>query len=292
MLSWYFVSKRSRDCASHASHPPDLFRRRSELRADERKETAISLVLATGHDIDQLPQSGKNHYIGDSTDFAVIKKLVAWFLVTVAALFLVAFWGLFLSPRPPLTTDPATLAGDGSVIDYCELPNLDGNGKLAADIPKGNTPGCGYTHFPLPILAECTEPLIEGADDIRGLWQATEGQRAGHVERVEQCGRRVVVTSSGVIHDYGPNSTLGENTNDVAGRVMFRIGDRPYCPRTSASMIWNNGILDFHVFGWGPVVVRRYRDGEQLVWEYVDGSVTRMNRICFLPEDRKVPKKR
>jgi hypothetical protein len=160
---------------------------------------------------------------------------------------------------------------------------------MASDIPKGNTPGCSYAHFPLPILAECTEPLVEGADDIRGLWQAVDG---GHVERIEQCGRRVVVTSSGIIHDYGPNSTLGETTNDTEGAIAFRIGETPYCPRTSASMIWNDGVLDFHVFGWGPVVVRRYLDGEQLVWEYADGSVTRMNRICTLPEDHRIPRRR
>ena len=221
----------------------------------------------------------------------MIRKLILWPLAALAALLLVAFWGFFLSPRPPLTTDPATLAGDGSALDYCDLPVLDGGGKLAADIPKGNTPDCGYSHFPLPILAECTEPLVEGADDIRGLWLGVEG-RVGHVERIEQCGRRVVVTSSGIIHDYGPNSTLGENTNDTEGSVAFRIGDRPYCPRTSASMIWNRGVLDFHVFGWGPVVVRRYMDGEQLVWEYVDGSVTRMDRICTLPEEHKIPRRR
>ena len=62
---------------------------------------------------------------------------------------------------------------------------------MAANIPKGNTPGCNYTHFPLPILAECKEPLAAGADDIRGLWQEINGD---HVERIEQCGRRVVVT--------------------------------------------------------------------------------------------------
>lgn len=139
------------------------------------------------------------------------------------------------------------MACDGSNIDYCDLPLLDGSGKTAADIPKGNTPGCSYTHFPLPILAECTEPLVEGADDIRGLWIEVGG---GHVERVEQCGRRVVITSSGIIHDYGPNSTLGENTNDTEGlAVGFRIGNRAFCPRTSASMIWNNGVLDFHAGG-------------------------------------------
>ncbi len=221
-----------------------------------------------------------------------MKKWFVRTVATVALLFLAAFWQLFFSARPPLTTDPATLAGDGSTIDYCDLPVLDGSGKEAADIPKGNTPGCGYSHFPLPILAECTEPLVEGAADIRGLWMGVEGAHTGHVERVEQCGRRTVVTSSGIIHDYGPNSTLGANTNDTEGAVVFTVGDRAYCPRTSASMIWNEEVLDFHVFGWGPVVVRRYLDGDQLIWEYADGSVTRMDRICTLPADEKVPKPR
>ena len=210
----------------------------------------------------------------------------------VVALPLFAFWVAFFTARPPLTTDPATLSGDGSTIDYCALPALDGSGKRASEIPKGNTPGCGYAHFPLPILAGCTEPLPEGADDIRGLWLGVEGGHVGHVERVEQCGPRTVVTSSGLIHDSGPNSTAGLTTNDTEGGVLFRIGDREYCPRTSASMIWNDGVLDFHAFGFGPVVVKRYRDGEQLIWEYADGSTTRMDRICRLPEDQKVPRPR
>ena len=83
------------------------------------------------------------------------------------ALFLAAFWQLFLSSRAPLTTDPATLAGDGSTIDYCDLPLLDGSGRMSGDIPKGNTPGCGYSHFPLPILAECTEPLFPEAAEAK-----------------------------------------------------------------------------------------------------------------------------
>jgi hypothetical protein len=219
-------------------------------------------------------------------------KWLVRILLTIAALTVAAFWQVFLSARPPLTTDPATLAGDGSTIDYCDLPALAGRGKLSGEIPKGNTPGCSYDHFPLPILAECTEPLAPGADDIRGLWIGIDGRHVGHVERVEQCGRRMVVTSSGIIHDYGPNSTLGETTNDTQGGVLFTIGDREYCPRTSASMIWNDGVLDFHVFGWGPVVVRRYLDDDQLVWEYADGSVTRMNRICALPASEKIPEPR
>jgi hypothetical protein len=217
-----------------------------------------------------------------------LARLVTAFVLLAAA----AFWQLFFSARPPLTTDPAVLAGDGATVDYCELPVLDGSGKLAADIAKGNTPGCAYSHFPLPILAQCTEPLAPGAADIRGLWLAVDGPRTGHLERVEQCGRRIVITAAGIIHDGGPNSTLGENSNDTEGGVAFSIGNKEYCPRTSASMIWNNGTLDFHAFGWGPVVVRRYLDGEQLIWEYLDGSVTRMDRICQLPEEHKVPKPR
>ena len=57
-------------------------------------------------------------------------------------------------------------------------------------------------------------------------------------------------------------------------------------------MIWNDGVLDFHVLGWGPVVVRRYPEAGQLVWEYADGSVTRMDRICHLPEEQRIPKPR
>lgn len=213
-------------------------------------------------------------------------------LVVVLVLAGAAFYALFLSERPPLRTDPATLAGDGSVLDYCQLPVLDGSGKAAAEIPKGNTPGCGYDHFPLPILADCREPLPEDAADLRGLWVGVEGGHVGHVERVEQCGRRVVVTSSGIIHDSGPNSSGGLTTNDTEGSVLFTIGEREFCPRTSASMIWNDGVLDFHVFGWGPVVVRRHLDGEQLIWEYADGSTTRMDRICTLPPEQRVPAKR
>ena len=221
----------------------------------------------------------------------MIRRLLKFLLAAVAVLLAVPI-GLFLfmyfSPRPALTIDPATLAGDGSTIDYCRLPVLDGSGKLAVDIPKGNTPGCAYDHFPLPVLRDCTEPLPEGAADIRGLWLGVSGN-AGHIERVEQCGSRVVVTAAGIIHDSGPNSTAGFTTDDTEGSVLFTIDDKEYCGRTSAGMYWHDGILDFKVFGWGPVVVRRYMQGEQLVWEYADGSVTHMNRLCRLPGEHKIP---
>ncbi len=218
-----------------------------------------------------------------------MKRFLMRAVLVIVALVGVAFYALFFSSRPPLTTDPATLAGDGSQIDYCVLPELDNSGKRAVDIPKGNTPGCSYSHFPLPILAQCTEPLVDGADDLRGLWKAYEGRHANHVERVEQCGSRTVITAAGIIHDYGPNSTLGLNTNDVEGQVVsFEFLGKQRCARTSASMIWNDGVLDFHIFGVGPVVVRRYREGEDLVWEYADGATTKMRRVCTLPESHRL----
>ena len=216
----------------------------------------------------------------------LLKTLAALTLVVV-----IAFVFAFFSPRPPLTIEPATLAGDGSTINYCALPVLDGSGKQASDIPKGNTPGCAYDHFPLPILQACTEPLPAGAGDLRGLWIGVSGN-VGHVERVEQCGARTVVTAAGVIHDSGPNSTAGFNTDDTEGGVVFSIGQTAYCPRTSAGMFWNDKVLEFRVFGWGPIVVKRYMDGEQLVWEYADGTVTRSDRLCRLPDEHKTPKPR
>lgn len=219
-------------------------------------------------------------------------RLLKYSTLIVTSLVLSLFWVAYLAPRPSLTIDPDTLSGDGSGLNYCELQSLDGSGLIAKDIPKGNTPGCAYSHFPLPILRDCTEPLSEGADDIRGLWRAVSGAKTGHVERVEQCGERVVVTTSGVIHDYGPNSTAGLNTNDTEGRVLFTAGERDFCMRTSASMIWEDGVLNFYAFGWGPKVVKRYMEGDLLVWEYADGSVNKMERLCQLPEEHKRPKPR
>ncbi len=220
-----------------------------------------------------------------------MKKILVCVVVFVLSFSAWTLWLRYFSERPPLTIDPAVLLGDGSTINYCELPELDGSGKQAIDIPKGNTPGCGYNHFPLPILAECTEPLPDEAADIRGLWQAVEG-KIGHVERVEQCGHRTVVTTAGIIHDLGPNSSAGVNSDDTEGSVVFLLGEKEYCARSSAGAIWNDQQLEFRAFGWGPIVVKRYRDGEQMVWEYADGSVTRMQRICHLPEEYRTPKPR
>jgi hypothetical protein len=54
----------------------------------------------------------------------MIKKILIALVVVPLCLFLFLFWLGYLSSRPPLTTDPATLAGDGSTLNYCDLPEL------------------------------------------------------------------------------------------------------------------------------------------------------------------------
>ena len=55
---------------------------------------------------------------------ANVKKWVLRIAMTFVVLVIAGFWQLFFSSRPVLTTDLAVLAGDGSSINYCELPVL------------------------------------------------------------------------------------------------------------------------------------------------------------------------
>src|SRR6266508_2626392 len=113
----------------------------------------------------------------------------------------------------------------------------------ANDIPVAYTPEGGWQgEMPPPILAGCSEPLAPGAPDLRGLWKAilveSEGQvltqhpLSQHVERVEQCGNRVVVTSQGVIHDMRADGTLENGVNDVASTRLDK--------RISVAAVFNN----------------------------------------------------
>jgi len=197
----------------------------------------------------------------------------------VVAIPVVLFIVLLVYPRPIDNTPAWVFEGDSSNIDYCELPVLDGKGLLAKDIPQGHTPGCGWVKFPQPILRDCTEPLSHGAADLRGLWQQAEGGRIGHVERIEQCGNRVVVTSSGVVHDLTTDGKLSGASDDVS---PLRLGPFNFCIRTSATTEWKNGKLEFYALG-GPKVVSRYMQGDELLWDYPSFGTTRMKRICKLP---------
>lgn len=157
---------------------------------------------------------------------------------------------------------------------------LDGSGLMAKDIPQAHTPGCGYTQFPQPILKGCTEPLPEGARDIRGLWQSIDPKLPDHVERVEQCGDRVVVTTHGLIHDHTPDIL----SNDV---TPMKFGPLEFCMRMSqATTTWIDNKLHFKLFG-GPTVVKRYIEDGVYQWDYPRFGIIKMKRICKLPEHAK-----
>jgi hypothetical protein len=71
----------------------------------------------------------------------MISKIVTRGLLGLFVLVAWLVWLGWFSTRPPLTTDPATLAGDGSMLDYCELPVLDGLGEARCRYPKGQYAG-------------------------------------------------------------------------------------------------------------------------------------------------------
>ena len=208
-----------------------------------------------------------------------MKKLLIAFgvLLSVPVILFLVLW---LYPRPVDTTPAWVFEGDGTELDYCELPVLDGSGLISKDIPHAFTPGCGYTVFPQPILKGCTEPLPEGAQDIRGLWQSITPELPDHVERIEQCGDRVVVTAFGLIHDHAPDMI----SNDV---TPTQIGPWLFCMRTSqATAVWKNNQLHQKLFG-GPTVVKRYIEDGTYKWEHPAIGEIEMIRICKLPEHAK-----
>jgi hypothetical protein len=150
----------------------------------------------------------------------------------------------------------------------------------AVDIPVAHTPAGGYgSVFPAPVLAGCTEPLIEGAPDLRGTWQVigvdVDGAPAradhpvyGHVERVEQCGDRLVVTAGGVIHDMRCDGTVDHGVHDVA--------QLDYETVISVVATYENGVHVLRPVGI-PVEVTRRLDGDDMIWSY-PGFTARLRR--------------
>ena len=132
--------------------------------------------------------------------------------------------------------------------------------------------------MPPPILANCTEPLAPGVTDMRGLWKAdaveVDGQPlddVSHVERVEQCGNRVVITAGGIVHDMVSDGTLENGVNDVSGFNGAPI---------SVAATWKDGK---HVLRPNneAIAVTREMDGNELIWTIVPFKrVTRMRRIA------------
>jgi len=179
----------------------------------------------------------------------------------------------FLFPRPLDTTDRNIFLDDGKKVNYCNLPKLDDSGKSADDIPKAYTPRCGYSQIPMPILAECSEPLAEGVVDMRGLWKGISG-RKDFLERIEQCGNRVVVTGHNLIHDFRLDGTLRNGARDVG----------PACDNFNSAILFKDEVMTFRLFNLFDTVTRRL-DGEDMIFTFIDGEETRAKRMCKYPED-------
>lgn len=122
----------------------------------------------------------------------------------------------------------------------------------ANDIPVAHTPPGGYgKRFPEPVLATCTEPLARGAPDLRGLWKTLRAEQAeesssrvfsivrflfwnalgaprtrtpvpageriySYVERIEQCGNRIVDIGGGTIADARADGSVENAVHDVS----------------------------------------------------------------------------
>ena len=201
-------------------------------------------------------------------------SITKWLFAIMTALLRGLLINAFFVPPPADTTDPAIFLQDGRSVNYCDLPELDGSGKLANDIPKAYTPGCSYTTIPMPILAECTEPLAEGVVDMRGLWLGVSG-RVGHLERIEQCGNRVVVTAYGIIHDFRVDGTLKNGARDVGMA----------CNNFQSAIHFNDeDVMVFRLFNLFDTVFRKMR-GEKMIFTFIDGIETSTKRICQYPDD-------
>lgn len=147
-------------------------------------------------------------------------------------------------------------------------------------VPVAKTPPGGWTDWPPPILADCTEARPEGAPDLDGYWRTTEvavdgeivaGHPAiGHVQRIEQRGDRVVVTGGSIIHDMRCDGSLERGVHDVA---EF---DRTMEIHVVAS--YEDGIHVLRPQGM-PIEVRRWRDGPHLIWDYL-GFTARLEHLA------------
>ena len=153
-----------------------------------------------------------------------------------------------------LTTAPTRLSAE-------EAPVI-----TADDIPIAKTPPEYWKVMPPPVLAGCNEPIVEGAPDMRGFWKVVEATTAngksfermlGMVQRIEQCGNRVVVTAGGVTHDMRCDGTYENGVNDLGENGMM----------ISVAASYEKGVHVLRPKGMPITVEREVVDGE-LIWRY------------------------
>ncbi|MDH3707887.1 MAG: hypothetical protein OES57_17615, partial [Acidimicrobiia bacterium] len=142
-------------------------------------------------------------------------------------------------------------------LDY-ERPQLDGTGKSTADIPlDGTRPGASFEVWAPRTLDGCREPLAPGVPDLRGVWEVYDGRMKGHVERIEQAGNRITITSGGLVHDMFADGSLENGVDDVAGFDGAHI-------RVAAT--FEQGVHKLRPFNKRIVAVTRRLEGDEMRW--------------------------
>lgn len=159
--------------------------------------------------------------------------------------------------------------------DYA-LVELDGSGPMTADFPLGKTqPGASLDVWPVRVLDGCTEPLRPGVPDLRGVWEVYEGRMKGHVERIEQAGNRICITTGGLVHDMYCDGTLENGVDDIAGFDGGRI-------RVAAT--FEDGVHKLRPWAKRIVAVTRRLEGDELRWRYGPFN-NRLRRLTEPPLD-------
>jgi hypothetical protein len=90
-----------------------------------------------------------------------------------------------------------------------------------------------------------------------------------HVERIEQCDDRLVVTGGGIIHDMRCDGTEEHGVHDVAAMDFTT-------PITVVAS-YEAGVHVLRPVGI-PIEITRRLDADEMIWEYV-GFTARLRRI-------------
>ncbi len=160
----------------------------------------------------------------------------------------------------------------------------------ADDIPVAHTPPGGYGDtFPEPVLARCTEPLVAGAPDLRGVWRAVSAERGGmpvdpddrilgYTERIEQCGNRIVDMGGGTIADARADGTEANGVHDVS---VF-----DYTTPIHVVATYEDGVFVLRPVGMPGIQVTRRLDADgRMIWERPDMGGLRvvLERVADVP---------
>lgn len=156
----------------------------------------------------------------------------------------------------------------------------------ADEIPVAHTPPGGFhERFPEPVLTACTEPLVAGAPDLRGMWKAVSAVRGGeavgpedhmltYMERIEQCGNRIVDMGGGTIADARADGTEENGVHDVSAF--------DFTTPIHVIASYEDGVFVLRPVGIpGIQVTRRLDEHGRMIWTRPDlgGLVVTLERI-------------